>query len=237
MRNFFHGHDSVRGWATPHPTRRYYPPMCPTASTRWTVSRRTYWSCPRIQGASWRSITKASQNHHRGRKCSEFSIGEGGSRDRKRVSPTRPSERPCVFVKLALPTANLNARIRSCSPSSREMWTQPDQFSNQQIPLHDQKIIVKQNEHRMADHTHGEKAKAPISTPATQEIPDVNLPTERYEPCEDTHPDPVLNSPTTGNDSDTCPSHRRSTRVQRRPARYDDFVMKCNWVMDTMNSN
>ena len=131
-------------------------------------------------------------------------------------------------MKLALATANLNARIRSRSPSSREMWTQPDQFSNQQIPLHDQKIIVKRNEHRMADHTHGEKAKAPISTPATQEIPDVNLPTERYEPCEDTHPDPVLNSPATGNDSDTCPSHRRSTRVQRRPALYDDFVMKCN---------
>ena len=35
------------------------------------------------------------------------------------------------------------ASIRHISGSgAREMWTQPDQFSNQQIPLHDQSIIV-----------------------------------------------------------------------------------------------
>ena len=81
-------------------------------------------------------------------------------------------------MRLTVATANLNARIRSRGLSSREMWTQPDQFSNQQIPLHDQSIIVKQNEHRIANNTHGEKAKAPISTSATQEVPDVHLPTE-----------------------------------------------------------
>ena len=47
--------------------------------------------------------------------------------------------------------------------SFREMWTQRDQFSNHQIPLHDQSIIVQQNEQRIANHTHSEKAKAPIS--------------------------------------------------------------------------
>ena len=36
-------------------------------------------------------------------------------------------------------------------------------IQNQQIPLHDQSIIVKQNEHRIANHTHSEKAKAPIA--------------------------------------------------------------------------
>ena len=64
-----------------------------------------------------------------------------------------------------------------------------------------------------------------ISTPANQEVRDVNLPADRYEPCEDTHSDPVLDSPTTGNDSDTCSSPRRSTRMRRRPARYDDFFI------------
>ena len=239
---------------------------------------------------------------------------------------------PVSLVTLAVATANLNARIRSHGLSSREMWTQRDQFSNQQIPLQDQSIIVKQNEQRIANHTHSEKAKAPIarrrpanrivvgdlvylfsdrnktrardrylvvevtgsfcnirkfvgsqlrstsyrvktsdcyrvpsevtvfrpsavssdpdsssdetlpvqpvlsppsppvipsaiSTPATQEVPDVYLPADEYEPCEDNAPDPVLDSPTTGNDSDTCSAPRRSTRVRRRPARYDDFVM------------
>ena len=67
-----------------------------------------------------------------------------------------------------------------------------------------------------------------ISTPATQEVPDVNLPADPYDPCQDNPPDPVLDSPITGNDSDTRSSPRRSTRVRRRPARYDDFVMDRN---------
>ena len=70
---------------------------------------------------------------------------------------------PVSHLTLAVATANLNARIRSRGLSSREMWTQRDQFSNHQIPLHDQGIIVQQNEQRIANHTHSEKAKAPIS--------------------------------------------------------------------------
>ena len=242
---------------------------------------------------------------------------------------------PVPLLTLAITTANLNARIRSRGLSSREMWTQRDQFSNHQIPLPDQSIIVKQNEQRIANHTYSEKAKAPItrrrpanhitvvdlvylffdrnktrardrhlvvevtgsfcnirkfvgsqlrstsyrvetsdcyrvpskvrdfrssavnsdtdslsdealpaqpvpsppsppvmpsaiSTPATQEVPDVNLPADPYDPCQDNPPDPVLDSPITGNDSDTRSSPRRSTRVRRRPARYDDFVMDRN---------
>ena len=239
---------------------------------------------------------------------------------------------PVSLLTLAVATANLNARIYSRDLSSREMWTQRDQFSNHQIPLHDQSIIVKQHEQRVTNHTHSEKAKAPISrrrpanditvgdlvylfsdrnktrardrylvvevsgsfcnirksvgsqlrrasyrvkttdcyrvpskvtgfqssaansdtdsssdealsvqpepsppappvipsaipTPAIQEVPDVNLPAGQDEPCEDTNPDPVLDSPATGNDSDTSSLPRRSTRVCRRPARYDDFVI------------
>lgn len=67
-----------------------------------------------------------------------------------------------------------------------------------------------------------------ISTLVTQEVPDVNLPGGRCEPCEDNPPDPVLDSPSTGNDSDTCSVARRSPRERRRPARYDGFVMDRN---------
>ena len=217
-----------------------------------------------------------------------------------------------------------------------------DRFSNHQIPLHDQSIIVKQHEQRITNHTHSEKPKAPISsrrpannitvgdlvylfsdrnktrardrylvvevsgsfcnirkfvgsqlrrtsyrvkttdcyrvpsevtvfqspaansdtdsssdeatsvqpepsppappvipsaisTPAIQEVPEVNLPADQDEPCEDTNPDPVLDSPATGNDSDISSLPRRSSRVRRRPARYDDFVMGHHWVTSTIN--
>ena len=213
-------------------------------------------------------------------------------------------------VTLSVATATLNTRILSRGLSAREMWTQRDQFSNQQIPLHDQNLIVQQHEQRIANHRHSEKAKAPvtknrpaehitvgdlvslysdrnktrarerylvvevtgsfcnikkfvgsqlrstsyrvktsdcyrlpsevgdycpspindnadasseeapaaqpvhfppsppvvpsaISTPATQEVPDVNLPAGGHGPREDTHPDPVIDSP--DSDSDASP--------------------------------
>ena len=74
-----------------------------------------------------------------------------------------PLRGPVSLLTLAVATANLNARIRSRGLSSREMWTQRDQFSNHHIPLHDQNIIVQQNEQSITNHTHSEKAKAPIS--------------------------------------------------------------------------
>ncbi|CAC5413331.1 unnamed protein product [Mytilus coruscus] len=41
------------------------------------------------------------------------------------------------------------------------MWTQRDQFSNNQIPLTDQKLIIAQHEQRLKNHPHSEKAKCP----------------------------------------------------------------------------
>ncbi|KAL9978907.1 hypothetical protein ACROYT_G016491 [Oculina patagonica] len=214
---------------------------------------------------------------------------------------------PVSPVTLSVATATLNARIRSRGLSAREMWTQRDQFSNQQIPLHDQNLIVQQHEQRIANHHHSEKAKAPIaknrpaehitvgdlvylkfvgsqlrstsyrvktsdcyrvpsevadyrpsafnddvdsssdeappaqpvrsppsppvipsaiSTPATQDFPHDSLPDGGQEPCEDNHPNPVTDSP--ASDSETSPPPRRSTRVRRPPARYNDFVLDSN---------
>ena len=67
-----------------------------------------------------------------------------------------------------------------------------------------------------------------ILAPATQEVPDDNLPASGHEPREDTHPDPVIDSPASDSDSDTSPQPRRSTRVRCRPARYDEFVLDSN---------
>ena len=44
-------------------------------------------------------------------------------------------------LTLAVATAALNSHIRSRGLSSREMWTQRDQFSNAQIPLGDDALV------------------------------------------------------------------------------------------------
>ena len=62
---------------------------------------------------------------------------------------------------LSVATAHLNSRIRSRGLSSREMWTQRDQFTNSQVPLTDQALIREQNLQRLVNHPHSETSKAP----------------------------------------------------------------------------
>ncbi|KAJ8349524.1 hypothetical protein SKAU_G00246540 [Synaphobranchus kaupii] len=64
-------------------------------------------------------------------------------------------------LTLAVATAALNSRIRSRGLSSREMWTQRDQFSNVQVPLGDGDLVATQNRQRLANHPHSEHSKAP----------------------------------------------------------------------------
>lgn len=71
-----------------------------------------------------------------GRECLNLSP-EGG--------PLRP-------VTLALVTANLNARIRNNGLSAREVWTQRDQVTGQQLPVEDAQIISKQHFDRVYNH-------------------------------------------------------------------------------------
>ena len=55
-------------------------------------------------------------------------------------------------LTLAVATSTLNSRIRSRGLSSREMWTQRDQFLNQQLPLADDHLIALQHEQRLSNH-------------------------------------------------------------------------------------
>ena len=56
-----------------------------------------------------------------------------------------PSGGPVTELSLAIATVRLNSRLRSQGPSSRELWTQRNQFSNEQIPINDlQHILAKQ---------------------------------------------------------------------------------------------
>ena len=73
----------------------------------------------------------------------------------------QPLPGPVSSLTLSLATARLNARIRSRGLSSREMFFQRDQVSNQQLPLDDMDLIEKQHTARLQNHPYSEKSKAP----------------------------------------------------------------------------
>jgi hypothetical protein len=64
-------------------------------------------------------------------------------------------------LSFSLITARLNARIRKRGLSSREMWTQRDQFSNNQLPIEDQECILVQQKSRQENHPHSVRTKCP----------------------------------------------------------------------------
>ena len=70
-------------------------------------------------------------------------------------------------VTLALATATLNSRIHSRGLSSWEMWTQPDQFCNSQIPMKGRYIVANQHEQRILNHPHSEYSRAPLAQTRT----------------------------------------------------------------------
>ena len=59
----------------------------------------------------------------------------------------------------AIATARLNSRLRHQGVSSRQLWTQRNQFTNDQLPLSDHKYILSQHKHRTDNHPYSEKAK------------------------------------------------------------------------------
>ena len=60
---------------------------------------------------------------------------------------------------LAIATSSLNSRIRLQGLSSRELWTQRDQFTHCQLPMHDQQVIQKQYDNRLNNHECSKNSK------------------------------------------------------------------------------
>ena len=75
---------------------------------------------------------------------------------------TDPSGDPVSPLQLALAIARLNSRVRGRGLSSREMWTQRDQYTNEQIPVVDLDLIIQQNSQHAQNHRPSERAKAPL---------------------------------------------------------------------------
>jgi len=65
--------------------------------------------------------------------------------------------------QLAIAVANLNSRLRSHGLSSREMWTQRDQFTSTPLPLDDQKLIEDQHHRRLANNMHRNQVSRNLS--------------------------------------------------------------------------
>ena len=63
-------------------------------------------------------------------------------------------------VTLALATANTNSRIRRDDLSAREVWTQRDQLTGEQLPIVDRQLILSQHYSRLQNHPSSAKSKA-----------------------------------------------------------------------------
>ena len=70
-----------------------------------------------------------------------------------------PGGGPVTELGLAIATARLNSRLRSQGLSSRELWTQRNQFSNEQIPVNDLQHIIAKHQARQDNHPFSEAAK------------------------------------------------------------------------------
>ncbi|CAH3161910.1 unnamed protein product, partial [Porites lobata] len=72
-----------------------------------------------------------------------------------------PGGRPVSAVGLALATGRLNSRLRLPALSSRELWTQRNQFTHEQLPLSDYDLILGKHEQRSTNLASSEKSKNP----------------------------------------------------------------------------
>ena len=70
-----------------------------------------------------------------------------------------PGGGPVTELSPAIATARLTSRLRSQGLSSRELWTQRNQFSNEQIPINDLQHILAKQKARQANHPFSEAAK------------------------------------------------------------------------------
>ena len=70
-----------------------------------------------------------------------------------------PCGGPVTEFSLAIVTGRINSRLRSQGLSSRELWTQRNQFFNEQIPINDLQHILAKQKARLPNQPFSEAAK------------------------------------------------------------------------------
>ena len=89
-----------------------------------------------------------------------------------------PEGGPVSHLTLAVATASINARIRRDGLSARELWTQRDQITGDQLPVDDRQVICCQFQSRKSNHLPSARSKASRHTPAL--TPDLQVGTLVY---------------------------------------------------------
>ena len=78
-----------------------------------------------------------------------------------------PEGGPISILSLTTATSFLNSRIRHNGLSAKEVWTQRDQVTGDQLPICDRELILNQHAQRIANHGPSSKCKAHGKTGTT----------------------------------------------------------------------
>lgn len=70
-----------------------------------------------------------------------------------------PNGGPVSMLTLSVAVARLNSRLRVTGLSARELFTQRDQFTNEQLPLNDRDVILSKHQQRTENHPYSMKSK------------------------------------------------------------------------------
>ena len=90
--------------------------------------------------------------------------GKSSTGNRGRAPYGKSTQWPHISsVTLSLATGCLNSRVRIKGLSAREMWTQRDQYTNEQLPISDMILLQQKHDQRLANHCYRESSKAPNS--------------------------------------------------------------------------
>lgn len=84
-----------------------------------------------------------------------------------------PGGGPLSSIGLSIVVSRLNSRLRKSGLSSRELWTQRSQFTNEQLPISDRNIIIQQHESRIANHPYSVKSKSRLKPVISDNSEDV----------------------------------------------------------------
>ena len=101
------------------------------------------------------SLEKGRENNINKNPVAEKAVEELGAE----ILKVQPDGGP--ISRLTLATANLNSRLRQGGLSARDIWTQRDQITGDQLPFSDRDIVSSQHQTRVANHLPSAKSKAP----------------------------------------------------------------------------
>ena len=82
-------------------------------------------------------------------------------------------------ASLSIALSNLNSRVRASGLSSRELWTQRNQFTGEQLPIDDQRLILNQHHRRLASNLYNNNKRPPEANVTIPEGSIVYIKSER----------------------------------------------------------